>query len=413
MKRDDADEPEETATLIYGRDAAADAALGRDEVRFDYAAFERTMDQQRPGTPDPVLHRPPVDAVQKRRTIDPQSIPKDDAVYDIRQLGKFQVVTVRGQLNESFPGRTIGASLHSPTLFDLTDVDRVTSFGVRSWLEMLEVAHLPFAVFVRASPAIVNQITMMRNFCGTAKIQSLIAPYACPRCGSGFGVPFDAIADRTLLRARNPPKVVCPECRGPAEIDEDPWVYFDIDDHLLEEVEDDLQRALEQLGDGPRRPPVEKSIAGDLTRVRINGVVGQTTRLQRAFSGLEGKVVLDLRGVTEFHPDGLDNLLGCLAKLPEEVVRLVIEGAPLPLVQRLMDPRPPRVSVNSVVTTVRSLSRPLRRRLCIDLKLHRAALKDGQVPELDLPWRGDPMELEGHELLTEALALVPPVPGGT
>jgi hypothetical protein len=425
--------PEETETVIYearegnggtpppnvSREQRADTPFSSggptpgfsDDVRFDYFTFEQAVDQGRAAPPEPPGRPAPADPVQRRRTIDDSSIPKDDAVYDIRQLGNYQVVTVRGQLNESFPGRVIGGQLHGPTLFDLTEVDRVTSFGVRAWLELFEVARLPFVVFVRASPAIVNQITMMRNFCGSARIQSLIAPYACPRCGSGFGVPFDAIDDRTLLRSRNPPKVVCPECRGPADMDEDPWVYFDLDDHLLESVDAELHQVLAHLGDGPRRPPVEKSIIGDQTRVRINGSLSGASRLQRAFSGLEGKCVLDLRAVSELDHSGVDNLLQRLENLPDEVGRIVIEGAPLALVQRLLerrtDTRSGRVFVNSVVTTVRSLSRPLRRRLCVDLRRSRSVLKDHQVPDLDLPWRDDPLELEAPELLAEALWLLP------
>jgi ABC-type transporter Mla MlaB component len=413
----DPETPEETETLIYetGGQRSDPAFAGGEGVRFDYSAFEQTMDQFRATGPEitaPAQRPPPsADQVQKRRTIDEQSIPKDDAVYEIRQLGSYHIVTVRGQLNESFPGRNIGNQLHGPTLFDLTEVDRVTSFGVRAWLEMLETARLPFAAFVRASPAIVNQITMMRNFCGMARIHSLVAPYACPRCGSGFGVPFEALEDRTILRSRNPPKVVCPECRGPAEMDEDPWIYFDIDDHLLDNIDHELQQVLVHMGDGPKRPPVEKSIVGEVTRVRINGAVSGSNRLQRAFGGLEGKCVLDLRAVSELDYAGIDNLLQRLQHLPEEVTRLSIEGAPLPLVQRLMDERaafaPGRVVVNSVVTTVRSLSRPLRRRLCVDLKRNRVALRERRVPELDLPWRDDPMELEGQDLLAQALMLLP------
>ncbi|MEQ1570565.1 MAG: hypothetical protein ABMA64_33350 [Myxococcota bacterium] len=406
MKRRDGHESEDTETLLYGSAAPDEAPPPTDDFRFDYASFENTMGQYRAAEIGP--RGATSDGVQKRRTIDDQSFPKDDAVYDIRQVGKYQVLTIRGQLNESFPGRAIGSQLHGPTVFDLTEVDRVTSFGVRAWLELLDVARGHTAVFLRASPAVVNQITMMRNFCGTARIHSLVAPYACPRCGSGFGVPFDAIEDRAILRARNPPRVVCPDCRGAAEMDEDPWVYFDLDDQLIDSVDAELARVLAQLGDAPRRPPVEKSIAGDLTRVRINGVVNGTTRLQRAFSGLEGKVVLDLRSLAEIDSPGVDNLAGCLVRVPDEVQRLVIEGAPLSLLRRLLDDRPQRVFVGSVVTSVKSLTRPLRRRLCIDLKVHRASLAERVVPELDLPWRGDPMELEGQELVAEALKLLPP-----
>lgn len=190
-------------------------------------------------------------------------------------------------------------------------------------------------------------------------------------------------------------------------MDEDPWIYFDLDDHLLESIDPELQQVLVHMGDGPRRPPVEKSISGDLTRVRINGSVTGASRLQRAFEGLEGKCVLDLRTVTDIDDGGVENLIQRLSKLPDEVIRIVIEGAPLPLVHRLIGLRPDRVYVNSVITSVRSLNRSLKRRLCIDLRRNRIALKEQRVPDLDLPWHGDPMELEGQELLAGALWLLP------
>ena len=411
MKRKNLDEPgppvDDPEALIYGRTQRPSDDAYVDDLRFDYSSFEASLEQHNPQKTPEAAPPPRADAVQQRKTIDVAAIPKDDAVYDIRRLGTFQVVTIRGQLNESFKGRVVGSQLQGPALFDLTEVDRVTSFGVRSWLEMLEVSRMTFAAFVRASPAVINQITMMRNFCGSAKLQSLVAPYACASCGNGFGVPFDAIADRTILRSRNPPKVLCPECRSAAEIDEDPWVYFDLDDHLLDKISPDLQQVLDHLGDGPRRPPVEKAISGDITRLRLNGKVDASSRLQRAFGGLEGKVVLDLRTLTHIDLGGVDNLFGHLGRLPDEVSELIVEGAPVPMVQRLFDNRPPRVYVRSVATTVRSLARPLKRRLCVDLKRNQAALRAQQPPDLDLPWRDDPIELEGRELLSEALWLMP------
>ena len=77
--------------------------------------------------------------VQSRATIDLRRIPQDDATHEIRELGRFLVLTIRGRVNESFPGATIGEKLTAPVVFDLTEVDRITSFGVRSWLQMFDV----------------------------------------------------------------------------------------------------------------------------------------------------------------------------------------------------------------------------------------------------------------------------------
>ncbi|MEZ4237011.1 MAG: hypothetical protein R3F59_12835 [Myxococcota bacterium] len=100
MKRNEDDE-HETALYGSGEQTEPTPPLPRDgDVKFDYAAFEQSLDPQ-PPLPEPPP-RPSADTVQQRKTVDLQALPKDDAVYDVRQLGRYQVVTIRGQINESF-----------------------------------------------------------------------------------------------------------------------------------------------------------------------------------------------------------------------------------------------------------------------------------------------------------------------
>jgi anti-anti-sigma regulatory factor len=378
-------------------------AFGAGETTgFDYAAFEDSlaaMEDEEDQFTDPGMVE---ERVESRPTIDLQRIPQDDASYDTRELGKYTVVTIRGRVNESFPGDQIGEKLRGPVVFDLTEVDRITSFGVRAWLQMLDLAKMSDAVFVRASPAVVNQVTMMRNFCGPARIHSLVAPYACESCGNEFGVTYEAIADRTALRARNPLLVECPQCRNAAELDEDPWVFFGIDDQLLEEIPDDLAKVLENLGERPNHAPIEKSIVDDTTRVRFNGVVDGNTRFQRAFNGLEGAVVVDLRTATEVDAAGMDGLHDNLTRLDDEVRSVRLEGCPLELARRLQEAPPSEVvRIHSIATTVRSDQRDMSRPVVVDLKRHRAVLKEGKVPDLDIPWRDEPITLLGLDVLQE------------
>ncbi len=380
---------------------------------FNYAAFEESLqnseEEDRPTDPGMVEEQ-----VQSRPTIDLRRVPQDDAVYEIRELGKFVVVTIRGRINESFAGDTLGEKLQGSIVFDLTEVDRITSFGVRAWLQMLNRARIREAYFVRASPAVVNQVTMMRNFCGPAKIHSLVAPYACEHCGNEFGVTYDAITDRTALRARNPFLVECPACRKAAELDEDPWVFFGIDEQLLEEVPTELQKVLDHLGDQPQHAPIEKAFIDDTTRIRFNGVVDGSTRFSRAFTGLEGPIVVDLRTAASVTPEAIQILFKHLSELDPAITSAQIEGCPIPLLELLLASSPDRVTVRSVTTDVISDRRDMRRPVVIDLKRHGTALSRGRVPDLDIPWRDEPIRLEGMDLLTQAAQRVqatpPPAP---
>lgn len=371
---------------------------GSDNTGFDYAAFEESIadadEEEDDQLTDPGMVE---EQVESRPTIDLRRVPQDDATYDIRELGKYTVVTIRGRVNESFPGEAIGNKLRGAVVFDLTEVDRITSFGVRAWLQMLDLAKMREAVFVRASPAVVNQVTMMRNFCGPARIHSLVAPYACENCGNEFGVTYEAVADKTALRARNPLTIECPECRNGAELDEDPWVFFGIDEQLLEEIPDELGKVLENLGDRPNHAPIEKAIVDDTTRVRFNGMVDGSTRLQRAFSGLEGKIVVDLRTATGVDDAGIAGLANHFGRLDPAITAVDIEGCPVGLLEKLLASPQEVIKVRSVVAQVFSEQRNLSRPVVIDIRRHRQTLSEGRIPDLDIPWRDEPIRLEGME----------------
>lgn len=386
-------------------------AFGNEGSGFDYTAFEDSLGEAPDETSreDETLTDPGMveEQVQSRATIDLRRIPQDDATHEIRELGRFLVLTIRGRVNESFPGATIGEKLTAPVVFDLTEVDRITSFGVRSWLQMFDAASLTEAYFVRASPAVVNQVTMMRNFCGPAKIHSLVAPYLCESCGNEFGVTYDAVADRTALRARNPFVVECPQCRSSAELDEDPWVFFGIDEQLLQEVPPDLQKVVDNLGERPTHAPIEKSLVDDTTRIRFNGAVDGSSRFQSAFAGLEGPIAVDLRTASSVDGAAVEALDAQLRRLDPSVPQALVEGCPLGLLEKLLADPPPRVTVRSVVTEAVSPQRDLRRPVIVDLERHADALRRGVTPDLDLPWHEDTLHLDGLELLGRACAPLP------
>ncbi|MCB9675247.1 MAG: hypothetical protein H6737_09030 [Alphaproteobacteria bacterium] len=401
--------PSDELTLVQRTEALALDDDSQADTGFDYAKFEESLDDLDAETTDDPATDPgsTIPIVHERFTLDTRRFPKDDATTDIRELGDYTVITIRGRINESFEGQELGRRLRGRVVFDLTEVDRVTSFGVRAWLQMLDVARLKEAVFVRASPAIVNQVTMMRNFCGPATIHSIVAPYACGACGAEFGVPYEAATDRTPMRARNPLKVACPECHASAEMDEDPWVFFALDEVLMETVSPDLARVIQNIGDRPRHAPIEKAIVGDATRVRFNGSVSGDTRFQRAFGGLEGHVTVDLRTANEVDNEGVNGLLDQLTRLPQEVKQVIVEGAPPALLRGLLSASPRKVFVASALVTARATSRPMHREVLVDLKRDRASITAGTfVP--DVPWT-DPSTVDGLEVLAEAVArLLPP-----
>ena len=190
-------------TLVFGVEASPAPEFG-----FDYAGFEEALDhisrEEQAAKPEPTKV---ADAPVERQTL-PRRVHPDDVTHTIRPVGKFSYVTMQGRVNEGFDGEALGQQLRgNAVIFDLAEVDRITSFGVRGWLRMLQTANLGEAYFVRCSESVVNQITMIHNFCGPARVHSLVAPYLCASCGAEFGVVYDAVRDATVLRGRRPPEV--------------------------------------------------------------------------------------------------------------------------------------------------------------------------------------------------------------
>ncbi|MBX2796700.1 MAG: hypothetical protein KTR31_03490 [Myxococcales bacterium] len=365
---------------------------------FDYTSFEGELDNlvAREASRTGEWEAPRAGAPVRRPTIDLRSMPQDDAMYDVRELGPFTVLTVRGRINESFPGKEIADSLQGRVLFDLTEVTHVTSFGVRTWLDMLRNAKISQGYIIRASPAVVHQVSMIQSFRGPAQIVSVLAPYVCLGCGAEFGVTYHSIDDHQALASRNPHLVTCPDCRIPVAMDENPWVFFGLDEELATSLEEDVTWAVAHLTESKRHAPIEKTVVGETTQIRFRGPITEFTALRRAFTGLEGEVVVDLRSASEISAGGMSLLVGRLEQLHPSVARVLIDGAPIELVSTLLEHgRPGRVWIRSVVTKVSNRT-GLERHLVLDLEQARGALSSGGPLPVEVPW--DPAESQVEHL---------------
>jgi DNA-directed RNA polymerase subunit RPC12/RpoP len=411
MKDWDHDDPEHPMRKLpsKGAESASDGetqifdpmGVGSEEG-FDYSAFEADLDDELATQEEKAERASNTPAAPKVRSTLPRFAHPDDATYTIRPAGRFAYVTIEGRINEAFDGEGIGAQVRGQaTIFDLRDVDRITSFGVRGWLKMMEVAALPEAYFVMCSESVVNQVTMIHQFCGVAKVHSIVAPYLCGACAAEFGVPFDAVSDAELLKGRQPPHVACPECGSLSELDEDPWAFFDIDRDLLEAEVPDLSRVLDHLSDTSRRPPVEKAVVGSTTRLRFNGTLDASSRIRRAMTGLEGVVVVDLTRLEDATDEGWQLLVDTCARVRDDVSLFRFEGVVAELGRRLLD------SDLDDVVEIGSLALPaanhqgVHRVAHFDVKTNRVALMAEQPPRVDAAWASGGIVLEAPSLAAD------------
>jgi hypothetical protein len=295
-----------------------------------------------------------------RAVANPSTLPQAAAIGALTvKANRVQNVTVlelAGRITEHFRGSLLLEHLSGTVVLDMSRVERITSFGVREWLMMLQesASRLTELYFSRCSEAVVNQAAMIRAFVGTGRIVSFFAPYRCDACGLSFPHLVDTNRDADLIRAKQAPRVACPRCEKPATFDDDPIGYFTMmAPHAGNPLPEPIQKALATLGSSPlliesEPDRLEKMVEGNTTRIRLRGPLDASIRWKRMFDGLEGEVAIDLSLVSEIEPGAAVDLAASLEGFDASVERVSIIGAPAALVERLGLHRPPRVELVSV-----------------------------------------------------------------
>lgn len=269
-----------------------------------------------------------------------------------RELDGIQVVTLQGRLTEAFQGSALGRDLGQVTVLDLASVERITSFGVREWLAMIEAAKATSQglYLARCSDAFVNQLSMIRSLAGHAQLVSFYAPYVCEQCGTSFKHLVDLERDAAPLEAGKAPPTECPTCGGRGRLDDDPSFLSFALPHLGKKVPDSVRAALTAMDREARASTeqVEKLVVGATTRIHVRRALDRSIRWTRVLDGIEGAAVLELTEVGKVSPDGADNLGQALRALGPEVTSFEIVGAPSSVVLAVGEAAQ-RVKFSSVV----------------------------------------------------------------
>ncbi len=256
------------------------------------------------------------------------------AVAGVVELFGVTVVTLQGRIDESFEGKALGGSLSGAVLFDMANVERITSFGVREWLEMmatLDSADDTDAYLARCSEAVVTQLSLIRAFAGRAKVVSFEVPFLCDDCGNAFVRPIDCTHDAAVIVGREPPVSACERCGGNAKLDDDPaYLAFATPfagQTVPERVRIVLQRIVEATSGGA--DAVDKVITASETRIRVHRDVDPAFRWNRVLDGIEGDVLVDFRGAPRFGREAAMRLARAMRALGPEVTTCEIVECPV------------------------------------------------------------------------------------
>jgi hypothetical protein len=115
---------------------------------------------------------------------------------------------------------------NDPVVFDLAQLRRINSLGVRAWVDFMRPLVGRQVIFRRCSPAFVDQLNTVSDFRGGGKIESVLAPYVCETSGNVFYEELTIGKDISsgnfsALSGRR-----CSECPEPLVFDDLPERYL-------------------------------------------------------------------------------------------------------------------------------------------------------------------------------------------
>ena len=308
-------------------------------------------------------------------------------VYPLESL---RLIVVSGTLDERFKVDELLPQMKGRILLDLGGIQKITSFGVREWLDLMSRSDGTRSELYLAncSEVVVGQMLMVRNFAGGGQIVSFSAPYICTVCSNSFEFVLDS--ERTLieLRESGPPDVACPDCGNRAVFDDDPESYFDF---LLRsdqyDVPGDVRDALaERRLDTMTQinEAIQKKVEDFRTTLIINRNLDEKIRWNRALMGIEGTLRMDFSGSREANEIGCTRLIRELAQISPSVNQVLLDQVPLLLVQKFAEVEPiANITIRSLTLTATCTNCGVARVVGISSSQVSDARRHGTQPEAE------------------------------
>lgn len=246
------------------------------------------------------------------------------------------LLQLRGILNESFDPEPLVEHLRGTLVVDTSGVQAITSYGLRGLLSLYEGMQTDAVYHIRASVALLQQVSMVQMLLGGGKVVSFYLPYVDPVNGNAFTVLLDGARAQKVLETGDPPPWTCPGYPSrDASFDEDPETYFGFLDDFLEEPDPEVKAVLDGLAQEHRRRQVEKAVDADGTRIWIRRPLQATFRWRNLLDGLEGEVHVDMEDTPSWTEAGIEALVKALREECDAITALKVTHAPKPLVLAL------------------------------------------------------------------------------
>lgn len=240
-------------------------------------------------------------------------------VHKVQTSDTGDVVCLRfaGVLDEDFNGEKLAGTISARVLvIDLADVRRISSYGIAEWCDFVRAAgrRVDKIFLVACSPKVMDQLNLVSDFAGAARLHSFLAPYRCEYCDSESIRLFQLDQDWEVIRGRNPPEYPCPTCEHTLTFDDNPAVYLNYAAaqgpvQMPPEVQTYITTELATRLDDHGRPLgptfwAEKFVKGGCSYLRVTGSLDGTFPAEKLGDGLEGIVVLDVGAIARVFPAG-------------------------------------------------------------------------------------------------------------
>ncbi|QDE84208.1 serine/threonine protein kinase [Myxococcus xanthus] len=247
-----------------------------------------------------------------------------NAIISRLRVGTITHVRISGVIDETFPLTSASPEMNGLLVVDLGQVERISSFGVRRWIEF--AAKLPQGALglyvVHAPPVIVDQLNMVEGFAGVARVLSVLAPYSCRACNEDRLRLVNLLDEAQVISEERAPDHSCPVCQGALEFADLPGEFFDYARRQqFGQVDPVVMRYLRASmpAEQPELSQHLKIIQDDITYITLASALKGDLNVRRLASGLEGRVGFDFSHVSKVEPEALPKL--------EQVLETAAQGA--------------------------------------------------------------------------------------
>ena len=139
------------------------------------------------------------------------------------------VIIFKGQIDENFEYKKIQLPQTQVIHFNLEEITLYNSCGIRNWLFFIrEFSKYQELVFEKCSIGVIDQINMIPNSAGNARIDSFYAPYYCESCDNSESDQLINVHDHMeKIQGKVAPEFNCKTCSKPLSFDALEDSYFD------------------------------------------------------------------------------------------------------------------------------------------------------------------------------------------